>query len=293
MSLLHPAAVAVGPAPARRGRLSAFGTACLDYLRTPKLYLMVIGFGLTLAFWHFAVDVWRLPRFKEMPGLTQVLDEWRSTHPAFGISLFTSDYYRDIWVSCRRVFISFLVATSLGIPVGLLLGWSRKFRGYVFSVFELLRPIPVIAWVPLAILMFTGQESPVIFLVSMATFFATALNTKLGVEAVDESCIRAAQCLGAKRRQVFWHVVIPGALPYMFTGLQIGVGVAWFSLVVGEMVAGQFGLGYRINAAYTTIAYPTMAISMITLGLVGYASSALIRLLGNALMHWRAKEFAL
>jgi len=113
------------------------------------------------------------------------------------------------------------------------------------------------------------------------------------VESVDESCVRAAQCLGASRHQVLWHVIIPGALPYLFTGLQIGVGVAWFSLVVGEMVSGQFGLGYRINAAYTTVAYPTMAISMITLGLVGYVSSALIRMLGNALMRWRTSELAL
>ena len=290
---LTPVAGADRPAPRRRGKLDTIGASCIQFLRGPNLYLMLVGFGLTLAFWHFAVDVWRLPRFKEMPGFTEVVNEWRSTHPAFGISIFTADYYRDIWVSCRRVAISFLVATSLGIPVGLLLGWSRKFRGYVFSVFELLRPIPVIAWVPLAILMFTGQESPVIFLVSMATFFATALNTKLGVEAVDQSCIRAAQCLGAKRRQIFWHVIIPGALPYVFTGLQIGIGVAWFSLVVGEMVAGQFGLGYRINAAYTTVAYPTMAISMITLGLVGYLCSALIRLVGSALMQWRARELAL
>jgi len=274
-------------------RFDAIGTGCLHFVSGPKPYLMLIGFGLTLALWHFSVDVWRLPRFKEMPGFTEVVHEWASAHPAFGISLFTADYYRDIWVSCRRVAISFFVASSLGIPLGLMLGWSRKFRGYVFAVFELLRPIPVIAWVPLAILMFTGQESPVIFLVSMASLFATALNTKLGVESVDESCVRAAQCLGASRHQVLWHVIIPGALPYLFTGLQIGVGVAWFSLVVGEMVSGQFGLGYRINAAYTTVAYPTMAISMITLGLVGYVSSALIRMLGNALMRWRTSELAL
>jgi ABC-type nitrate/sulfonate/bicarbonate transport system permease component len=284
---------AVGAATDWRTRCGAIGSGCVEFMSGPRPYLMLIGFGLTLAFWHFSVDVWRLPRFKEMPGLTEVLREWSSAHPAFGISLFTADYYRDIWVSCRRVAISFFVATSLGIPIGLLLGWSRKFRGYVFSVFELLRPIPVIAWVPLAILMFTGQETPVIFLVSMASLFATALNTKLGVESVDESCVRAAQCLGAKRHQIFWHVIIPGALPCVFTGLQIGVGVAWFSLVVGEMVSGQFGLGYRINAAYTTVAYPTMAISMITLGVVGYVSSALIRILGNALMQWRASELAL
>jgi len=275
------------------GRIDSSLWNVLQLFQGRRFYLMLIGFALMLGFWHLSVEVWRLSRFKEMPGLTEVVREWTSREPSFGISIFTGDYYRDILVSCRRVAISFLVATALGIPFGLLLGWSRKFRGYVFSVFELLRPIPVIAWVPLAILMFNGQETPVIFLVTMSSFFATALNTKLGVESIDQSCIRAARCLGAKPRQVFVHVILPGALPYMFTGLQIGMGCAWFSLVVGEMVAGQFGLGYRINTAYVTVAYPTMVISMLTLGLVGYGSSALIRLLGNALMRWRARELAL
>ena len=105
--------------------------------------------------------------------------------------------------------------------------------------------------------------------------------------------MRAAYCLGANNWQIFWHVILPGSLPFMFTGLQIGMGVAWFSLVVGEMVSGQFGLGYRINTAYVTVAYPTMVIAMITLGLVGYLSSAGVRVVGNALMQWRSRELAL
>lgn len=274
-------------------KLDVIVPAVTGFFKGPTPYLMLIGFALTLGFWHFAVDVWKLPRFKEMPGITGVIEEWTSRNPSFGVSIFTEDYYKDILVSCRRIGIAFLLATTLGVACGLLLGWSRKFRAYVFSVFELLRPIPVIAWVPLAILMFTGHETPVIFLVTMASFFATTLNTKLGVESIDESLIRAARCLGATPRQIFWHVVLPGSLPCIFTGLQISMGVAWFSLVVGEMVSGQFGLGYRINAAYATIAYPTMVIAMLTLGFVGYISSAIIRRVGAGLMQWRARELAL
>jgi ABC-type nitrate/sulfonate/bicarbonate transport system permease component len=264
-----------------------------EFLKGPRLYLMLVGFGLVFGFWHLAVDVWRLPRFKEMPGLVEIVREWSRQDPAFGISLFTADYYRDIWVSCRRVAIAYFLSTGIGIPFGMLLGWSSKFRAYVFPSFELFRPIPVIAWVPLAILMFTGRETPVIFLVTMASFFVTTLNTKLGVESIDEAYIRAASCLGAKPQQIFRHIVIPGALPFIFTGLQIGMGVAWFSLVVGEMVSGQYGLGYRINAAYTSVAYPTMVIAMITLGIVGYICSAIVRITGNAMMQWRARELAL
>lgn len=276
--------------------ITAIGNAMFqlaEFLRSPRPYLMLVGFGILFGFWYLSVDVWKLPRFREMPGLPDVLHEWTRRDPAFGVSVFTADYYHDIWVSCRRVGISFAIATCLGVPLGLILGWSRKFCAYVFPAFEIFRPIPVIAWVPLAILMFKGTETPVIFLVTMAAFFATTINAMLGVQSIDEAFVRAAACLGANKWQIFRHVVLPGALPFIFTGLQIGMGVAWFSLVVGEMVAGQYGLGYRINSSYVLVAYPTIVIAMATLGFVGYLSSAIIRIIGNALMRWRARELQL
>jgi ABC-type nitrate/sulfonate/bicarbonate transport system permease component len=175
----------------------------------------------------------------------------------------------------------------------LFLGWSKKFKEYVFPVFELLRPIPVLAWVPLAIVIFIATESAVIYLTFLASFFATALNTMLGVESIEESYVRAAYCLGARRSQVFRHVIIPGALPFIFTGLQISVGVSWFSLVAAEMVSGQYGLGYVINTSYVMVRYPTIVIGMITLGFAGYTTSALVRMLGDYLMKWRTRELAL
>lgn len=264
-----------------------------EWLRSPQPYLMLVGFALFLGLWYLAVDAWKLPRFAELPGPATVLKEWTSKNPDYGISIYTRDYYLDIWVSVRRVAIGFGIATLLGIPLGLFLGWSPRFRAFVFPVFELLRPIPILAWVPLAIVMFKGLETPVIFLTFLASFYATALNTMLGVESIDETYFRAASCLGANRWQVFMNVVVPGAMPFIFTGLQISMGVAWFSLVAAEMVSGRYGLGYLIMNSYTTVQYPTIVIGMITLGLVGYATSALVRAAGNALMHWRARELAL
>jgi NitT/TauT family transport system permease protein len=263
------------------------------WLKSPKPYLMNVGFAIFLSFWYFAVEVWKLPRFSEMPGLTTVVKEWLSPDPAYGLSVYTPEYYQHIWVSIRRVGIAFALATGLGVPLGLFLGWSKTFREYVFPIFETLRPIPILAWVPLAIIMFTGSESPVIFLTFLASFFATALNTMLGVESIDESYVRAAFCLGANRWQVFRHVIVPGAMPYIFTGLQISVGVAWFSLVAAEMVSGQFGLGYVINTSYTMVRYPTIIIGMVTLGAVGYVTSALVRIAGDYMMQWRVRELAL
>lgn len=264
-----------------------------QWLRSPRPYLMFIGFALVLGFWYLASEVWKLPRFRSMPGPTQVVTEWLSTDPTYGMSIYTPEYYVHIWASIRRVVIAFSIATALGVSLGLLMGWSKTFRGYVFPAFETLRPIPILAWVPLAILMFTGQETPIIYLTFLASFFATALNTMLGVQSIDESYVRAASCLGASRWQTFCHVIVPGALPYIFTGLQISVAMCWFSLVAAEMVSGQYGLGYVINTSYTMVRYPTIIIGMVTLGAVGYVTSGMVRIVGDYLTEWQVRERAL
>jgi ABC-type nitrate/sulfonate/bicarbonate transport system permease component len=264
-----------------------------QWIKSPRPYLMAVGFALFLGFWYLSVEVWKLPRFRDMPGITAVVREWLNPNPVYGLSIYTAEYYQHIGVSIWRVMQAFLLATVLGVSVGLLLGWSKQFKEYVFPVFETLRPIPILAWVPLAIVMFIATESAVIYLTFLASFFATALNTMLGVESIEESYVRAAYCLGARRSQVFRHVVVPGALPFIFTGLQISVGVSWFSLVAAEMVSGQYGLGYVINTSYTMVRYPTIVIGMITLGFVGYATSAMVRVLGDHLMQWRTRELAL
>jgi NitT/TauT family transport system permease protein len=291
-----PAAIDGTPlpeAPRQAGRFTLSRYRLRQWLRSPRPYQMLFGYGLFLGAWYLLVEVWKLPRFAEMPGLTTVVTEWLSRDPDYGLSIYTPEYYLHIWVSVRRVTIAFALATATGIPLGLVLGSSRTAKDYLFPVFELLRPIPPLAWVPLAIIMFAGSETPVIFLTFLASFYATTLNTMLGAESIDIAYIRAAYCLGAKRWQVFCHVIVPGAMPYIFTGLQISVGVAWFSLVAGEMVSGQYGLGYVINTSYTMVRYPTIVIGMITLGIVGYLTSAAVRLLGNSLMTWRARELAL
>jgi len=283
-----------GRRPAHRGRPGWFALyRVARWLRSPRPYLMLAGFALFLGAWYLAVERWKLPRFAEMPGPTVVLKEWISKDPTFGLSIYTPEYYQHIWRSVWRVTQAFVLATLLGVPLGLLLGWSKRFRDYVFPVFELLRPIPVLAWVPLAIVMFVATESAVIFLTFLASFFATALNAMLGVQSIDESHVRAAECLGARPAQIFAYVILPGALPFIFTGLQISVGVAWFSLVAAEMVSGQYGLGYVINTSYTMVRYPTIVIVMITLGMVGYVTSALVRVAGDLLMQWRVRELAM
>lgn len=261
-------------------------------LASPTPYLGVAGIVLFLLLWFLTTEYFKLPRFEKLPGPIEVWSEFTSPDPTFGTSVYTPQYYKHIAWSSLRVLIAFVLATVLGVPLGLFMGWKRTFKDYTFPIIEVLRPIPVLAWVPLAILMMPGREAPIIFLAFLAAFFATTLNAMLGVESIDESFFRAARCLGSKPWDIFRRVVVPGALPDIFTGLQIGVGVAWFSLVAAEMVSGEHGLGFLIWDSYVLSQYPVIVIAMVTLGLVGYLYSAAIRAVGRMLMGWTERSSA-
>lgn len=247
------------------------------------------GFVGFFVLWYLATDVLKLPRFNFIPNPLYLFGQWISSEPQYGISIFTPEYYDHILVSLIRVYTAFVLSVALGAPIGILIGWSRLGRNLLFPVIELLRPIPPLAWVPFAVLLLAGTEMPVIFVTMLASFFATVLNTYLGVRSIDETYFRAAACLGYPKLQVLLRVVIPGALPFIFTGLQIAMGVAWFSLVGGELIAGKSGLGYLIFDGYTQVAIPNIFIGMITLGVLGWVSSAIIRKVGDLLMAWQQK----
>ena len=117
-------------------------------------YLAFIGIGIWLLSYFLLNEYWRVSPFYKVPGPVEVITEWLNKDPIWGTSLFTQDYYINIWVSCRRILIAFAIATGLGVPLGLFMGWSKKFKDYTFPILETLRPIPILAWVPLAIVMF-------------------------------------------------------------------------------------------------------------------------------------------
>jgi len=262
-------------------------------LLTPDPYLTVFGVALWLFTWWLLCEGLRVDRFDKIPGPVAVFSELFSRTPFQGISIFKSEYYEHILVSCQRILIAFGIATGVGVPLGLFMGWSKRIRDYAFPILEMLRPIPILAWVPLSILMFPGFEAPVIFLATLASLFVTTLNTMLGVDSIDEAYFRAAGCLGSSNWDIFKNVVVPGALPFIFTGLQISIGVAWFSLVAAEMVSGDLGLGYLIVDSYMNNVTVPMVIGMITLGFVGWITSVMVRMLGNWLMQWHVKALAL
>jgi NitT/TauT family transport system permease protein len=261
-------------------------------LRSSRPYYTMLGIGLFFASWYLLVDVFGIWRFRELPGLVPSIKEWVSFDPVYGVSLFTAEYYAHIWASVYRVVSAFVIATFLGISIGVLMAWSRIFRGLTFPILEMLRPIPILAWIPLAILLLPGREAPIIGLTFLAAFFVTILNTLLGARSIDEVYFRAARSLGFSETAILFDIIIPGAMPYIFVGLQIAMGACWFSLVASEIVSGQAGLGYKVWETYYYVQYETMVIVMATLGLLGYLSSALVRIAGNRLMRWRARLLA-
>ena len=261
-------------------------------LRSSRPYYTILGISIFFVSWYLLVDVFKVWRFRELPGLVPSVREWLSPNPVYGLSVFTAEYYAHIWASVYRVMSAFILATTLGITIGVLMGWSRVFRGLTFPILEMLRPIPVLAWIPLAIILLPGREAPIIGLTFLAAFFVTILNTLLGVRSIDEVYFRAARSLGFSDTAILFHVIIPGAMPYIFVGLQIAMGACWFSLVASEIVSGQAGLGYKVWETYYYVQYETMVMVMATLGLLGYFSSALVRIVGNRLMRWRTRLLA-
>jgi NitT/TauT family transport system permease protein len=261
-------------------------------LRSRRPYLALLGVGSFFLSWYLLVDIFKFWRFRELPGFVPSIREWVSPDPIYGVSLFTAEYYSHIWASVYRVACAFVLATILGIAIGILMGWRRIFYGLTFPILELLRPIPILAWIPLAILLLPGRELPIIGLTFLAAFFVTILNTLLGVRSIDQVYFRAARSLGFSEFAILRHVIVPGALPYIFVGLQIAMGACWFSLVASEIVSGQAGLGYKVWETYYYVQFETMVIVMATLGFLGYLSSALVRLVGNQLMRWRSRILA-
>ena len=201
--------------------------------------------------------------------------------------LSTTQFYMHIGVSVRRVLIAFTLATGLGVAVGILMGRWRVATDIMMPYIEILRPIPAVAWIPLAILMFPSEETSIIYITFLGAFFPIVLNTVHGVQQTPEALIRVALAFGANNRAMLRHVILPGALPSIMAGLAIGMGVAWFSLLAGEIISGQYGIGYFTWNSYTLVEYHNIIIGMLTIGALGTLSTWLVRKASIPALRWQ------
>ncbi len=213
----------------------------------------------------------------------------RPFDPAEGTYLawfFSGELLHDAAASLYRVVMGFVIGAGLALPVGLLMGTSETVYRLLNPLLQILRPIPPIAYIPLAILWFGLGNPPAFFLISLGAFFPVVMNTIGGVRTVDAIYIRAARNLGASGATLFWRVILPAATPHIMTGLRVGFGVAFIVVIVAEMIAVNNGLGYRILEAREFFWSDKIIAGMISIGLLGLAIDTGLSRLSDHLLRW-------
>jgi len=192
----------------------------------------------------------------------------------------------DIGASMLRVVLGFGIGAGLALPLGLAMGASRTVYAWLNPLVQILRPIPPIAYIPLAILWFGLGNPPAVFLIALGAFFPVLMNIIAGVRQVDGIYLRAARNLGAGPATMFLRVILPAAVPYILSGVRIGIGTAFIVVIVSEMIAVNNGLGFRILEAREYFWSDKIIAGMITIGMLGLAIDAAVNRLNNHLLRW-------
>ncbi|MBB5048844.1 NitT/TauT family transport system permease protein [Rhodopseudomonas rhenobacensis] len=276
-----PAGTAPPAAPPRPVWLYVRRWLALNSEALRAVLIGAVALGLFLLAWHLLTTyrVVFFVRFTNVPSPAAVYESLtRAMHD--------SKFMMHVLLSCRRILIGFSLAALVAVPLGLLMGRFKLIHETLFPITEILRPIPAIAWVPMAIMLWPTNEQSIVFITFLGSFFPILVNTLHGMSLVDPVLVRASQCLGAREVSIFREVYFPASLPHIFTGLTVGMGVAWVSLIAAEMISGQYGIGYFTWEAYSLVQYSDIALGMICIGVLGLGSSTLIRGLGRLVMPW-------
>jgi NitT/TauT family transport system permease protein len=226
-----------------------------------------------------------LPYIGLLPPPSEVAVAWLNVLPKLG-------YWQSWIASFQRVLAGFLAAMVVGIPFGLLLAVNKYFRGIFFPPFEILRPIPPLAWVPASLIFWPTNEMSIAFVTFLGAFYTVVINVLGGARTIDIRYLRAAQSMGASQWDLFWRIILPGTLPSIFTGAAVGMGITWEVVLAAEMISGGGtqgggGLGFFIWSSYMGGSMPQIVVGMISIGIAGYLSSSAIRLIGDRFMPWK------
>lgn len=224
-----------------------------------------------------------LLRFDTLPTVTEIVT---ALHRRLG----AGEYWLDLAQSLIRILTGFGLAAVIGVATGVLLGRSRLFADVYGPLAELARPVPAIAMVPVAILLFPSDEAGIVFITFLAAYFPIMVSTRHAVRALPTLWEDSVRTLGGGRWQVLTQVVLPGILPGVFGGLSVGMGVAWICVISAEMISGDFGLGYRTWQAYTIVDYPHVLVGMLSIGAIGWLTSGCVELVGRRLTRWLSSE---
>jgi NitT/TauT family transport system permease protein len=237
-----------------------------------------------VVFWHFATYG---RKFSLIPPPSDVAIELYDM--AFGgvwDDAFSQTLHIHLLASLSRVYGGFAMACAVALPLGLMIGRLPFVRQLLDPTFQVLRPIPVTAWLPLAMIIFGLGPRSAVFLVFLGAFYPVLINTIFGVRSVDPRLFEAASMLGCEGTAQFFKVVLPASLPAIFTGLRLGLGFAWVVIVVGEMTGVQTGLGAIIMEARQLSRTEIVISGMIVIGIAGFISDRLVMGLGRWLLRW-------
>ena len=255
-----------------------------------KLWRGIAAISLFCVLWEIGArwDEWfnyQLPWIGLVPPPIDVLEAWYEV-------IYKIGYWESWYLSFKRVFEGFIAAQIIGIPFGLALAVNRYFRSIFFAPFEVLRPIPPLAWVPASLIFWPTNEMSIAFVTFLGAFFTIVINVVGGARSIDINYLRAAQSMGATQRHLFFKIVLPGTLPSIFTGAAVGMGITWEVVLAAEMISGGGtqaggGLGFFIWNSYMGGSLEQIVVGMISIGIAGYLSSSAIRKIGEVSMPWQ------
>ena len=247
----------------------------------------VISIAVFIAIWEIASRL-NWPWIGQAPAPSKVMEAWLPL-------LNDRGYWYSWYQSSRRVLSGFLAAMLIGIPFGLAMATSRVFHDITFPVFEILRPVPPLAWVPAAIIFWPTQELSIGFVIFLGAIFTIMLNVIGGARSIDGRYFQAARSMGSSSWDIFRRIILPGVLPSIIVGCEVGIGITWNVVVAAEMISGGGGaiqssagggLGFFIWNSYIGFSYPLIVVGMISIGIAGWISSAIIRQLGILVTPW-------
>ncbi|KOC91145.1 taurine ABC transporter permease TauC [Winslowiella iniecta] len=261
-------------------------TPAASRLRWPlsrQLTLSVATMLVLLTIW-WGVTALKLISPLFLPAPQQVLHQLLTVASAQGFM--DATLWQHLAASLTRILIALFAAALIGIPVGIAMGLNSTVRGILDPLIELYRPVPPLAYLPLMVIWFGIGETSKILLIYLAIFAPVALSALAGVKSAQQVRLRAAQSLGASRWQVLWYVVLPGALPEILTGLRIGLGVGWSTLVAAELIAATRGLGFMVQSAGEFLATDVVLAGIAVIAVIAFTLELGLRALQRRLTPW-------
>jgi NitT/TauT family transport system permease protein len=227
-----------------------------------------------------------------LPPPTRVVEGWWTW--AFGKAGLGLNSYSGTWLgnlvfSTQRVFQGYGLAIVIAVPLGVMIGWNRLVARLIDPTIQGLRPIPITAWLPFSIAIFGIRDLGAIFLIALGAFYPIVVNSAHGARDVNRNLVRAALMMGATPRQLLFRVVFPSALPAIFTGLRLGLGVSWTAVIVSEMVAVKSGLGYVLWDAYYVGRMDIVMADMVSIGLMGFLTDRILLMIESRALQWKLR----